>query len=610
MPFESVTASALLFGLISAATLPLGAAVGVTWRPPDRVIAVLLAFGGGALLAALTIDLIAPGVDRGHFEDLAWGAATGGLLFKLLDWLVSRQGGYLRKPSTALTHWRNQARRRLKRVLSGMRRTRPLGDLSDEILDRLLSVVRIRDVPAHTCLYRIDDPASQLYVILDGRVELTDPARGGQVFERLGRHDTFGRMSFISGLPRATEAHTASDAKLLVIPRQPFMELMADSDELRAVMRGLLEEDELARYLAERHGLAPERIAQWRGEALSDLAETGAYDPPIAPEAIAEEPIELMRDEARVGFFPGLSDAVLAAIAARLVHKTCPDGYNFFHQGEPADRLFLLRRGTVYLFDPDQRARRPLPVEAGEAFGGFAFFTEGNHAVTAVGHDETEVSELRRRDFDELLERFPELRARLAGYLKHTRVTAYLTERQHLDARRAAAWVERAAKSAAGGRLFPSLSELTNQVAGHKGAAVAMFLGMTLDGIPESFVIGANVLINGGISLSLLGGLFLANLPEALSSAAGMKEQGLKVHRILGMWTGLMLLTGIGSAVGALLLADASEALFALIEGVAAGAMLTMVAETMLPEAFHKGGGVVGLSTLAGFLIAIYFNTL
>jgi len=57
-------------------------------------------------------------------------------------------------------------------------------------------------------------------------------------------------------------------------------------------------------------------------------------------------------------------------------------------------------------------------------------------------------------------------------------------------------------------------------------------------------------------------------------------------------------------------LEEAPDALFALIEGVAAGAMLTMVAETMLPEAFHKGGGVVGLSTLAGFLLAIYFNTL
>jgi CRP-like cAMP-binding protein len=441
-------------------------------------------------------------------------------------------------------------------------------------------------------------------------VELSDPAAGGQVFEHLQRHDAFGRMSFISGLPRATEAHTAADSKLLLIPRTAFMELVSDSPELRAVLRGLLQDAELTQYLHERYGLTDDAINTWREEALQELDTEGDYDPPIEPAQIAEEPVELMRDEPRLGFFPGLSQVTLARIAARLVHKRAPDGYNFFHQGQPADRLYLLRRGTVYLFDQNQRNRRPQVVEAGEGFGGFAFFTEGPHAVTAVAHDEVEVSELRRRDFEQLVAGIPELRTRLADYLKRNPVRAYLTEQQHLGARRAAAWMERAAKRVAGGHVVPSLSEMTQQVARHKSAAVAMFLGMTLDGIPESFVIGANVVITGGISLSLLGGLFLANLPEALSSAAGMREQGIRVPRILVMWTSLMLLTGIGSALGALLLADASAELFAFIEGVAAGAMLTMVAETMLPEAFHKGGGVVGLSTLAGFLLAIYFNTI
>jgi CRP-like cAMP-binding protein len=610
MPSDTVVLSALLFGLLSAATLPLGAAVGVLWQPPDRFMAFLLAFGGGALLAALTIDLIAPGVERGHFPDLALGAAIGGGLFKLLDWAVNRQGGYLRKPSTALTFWRNSARRRLRRVLAGMRRTRPLGDLAPETLDRLLGIVQIQDIPARSCLYRAVDPPSNIFVVLDGAVELSDPAAGGRVFERLGPHDTFGRMSFLAGLPRATEAHTAADTKLLAIPRDAFMALAAETPELRAVLRKLLADEELRRYLMERHGLSAADIERWRAEALAELDTEGAYDPPIEPPAIPEEPVELMRDEPRLGFFPGLSDATLRHIAARLVHKHAPDGYNFFQHGQPADRLYLLRRGTVYLFDQDERSRRAQVVEAGEGFGGFSFFTKGRHAVTAVAHDDVEVSELRRRDFEQLLQELPELRARLADYLKRNPMRAYLTERQHFGAKRAAAWMERAAKRVAGGQLVPSVSDMTRQVAHHRGAALAMFLGMTLDGIPESFVIGANVLATGGISLSLLGGLFLANLPEALSSAAGMKAQGLRVPRILTMWTSLMLLTGAGAAIGALVLGDASPALFALIEGVAAGAMLTMVAETMLPEAFHKGGGVVGLSTLAGFLLAIYFNTL
>jgi zinc transporter ZupT len=76
------------------------------------------------------------------------------------------------------------------------------------------------------------------------------------------------------------------------------------------------------------------------------------------------------------------------------------------------------------------------------------------------------------------------------------------------------------------------------------------------------------------------------------------------------MWTSLMIITGLGAAIGAVMLQEAPDTLFAWIEGVAAGAMLTMVAETMLPEAFHKGGGIVGISTLAGFLAAVYFSIL
>ena len=71
-----------------------------------------------------------------------------------------------------------------------------------------------------------------------------------------------------------------------------------------------------------------------------------------------------------------------------------------------------------------------------------------------------------------------------------------------------------------------------------------------------------------------------------------------------------MIITGVGAPVGTVLLATASDTVFALIEGIAAGAMLTMIAETMLPEAFHRGGGVVGLSTLGGFLAAIVANDL
>jgi CRP-like cAMP-binding protein len=610
MFFESPAFTALFYGLISAATLPLGAAMGMFWRPPDRIMAILLAFGGGALLAALTIDLIAPGVEAGHFFELALGAIAGGFLFKLLDWLVNRKGGYLRKPSTALTYWRKEARQKFRTVIGSLRRTQLLQNLSADAEDKLLSIMLVRDFPAGSCLYRADDPATNLYIIEAGEVELSDPQQGGRVFERLHKHDIFGRMSFRTGLHRATEAYAVKDTKLLIIPRDAFMDLLEDSEELREVVARGIGDAEVATYLHDRHGLSHAAITQWQQQATLAVRETGHYAPPISWQPIADNLSELLQKEQRLGFFAGLSDTALNQIAKRFIHKSNPQGYNFFYLGQSAERLYFLRKGTVYLFDPDDRSRKPVVVQAGELFGGLSFFTEGMHAVTAVGHDETEVSVLRHKDFELLLDEVPELRSHLSQFLRRHRVAQYLTEQHHLDPKKAANWIDSAAKSVAGGGVFPSLAEMTKQVAGHAGAAMAIFLGILLDGIPESLVIGANVLITNGISLSLLGGLFLANFPEALSSAAGMKEQGMKVAKILAMWVSLMLLTGIGAALGTILLNGAPPTVFALIEGIAAGAMLTVVAETMLPEAFHKGGGVVGISTLAGFLAAISFNTL
>ena len=71
-----------------------------------------------------------------------------------------------------------------------------------------------------------------------------------------------------------------------------------------------------------------------------------------------------------------------------------------------------------------------------------------------------------------------------------------------------------------------------------------------------------------------------------------------------------MIFTGIGAALGSVFFIGSLPASYALIQGIAAGAMLTMIAETMLPEAYFKGGSVVGISTLMGFLVAIFSKTL
>ena len=143
-----------------------------------------------------------------------------------------------------------------------------------------------------------------------------------------------------------------------------------------------------------------------------------------------------------------------------------------------------------------------------------------------------------------------------------------------------------------------------------KGAGLAIWLGACLDGIGEALVIGATT-IGAAVSLPLVGGVLLANLPEAMSSAAAMDRQGVRFWRIFWLWTSLALVTGVASAMGNALFAGAPVYVFALFEGAAAGSMLAMTAQTMLPEAFEQGGGTaVGVLTVVGFLAAIFVKSL
>ena len=104
----------------------------------------------------------------------------------------------------------------------------------------------------------------------------------------------------------------------------------------------------------------------------------------------------------------------------------------------------------------------------------------------------------------------------------------------------------------------------------------------------------------------LVAGVFLSNFPEALSSSVLMLGQKYSRTKILIMWTSITVMTSIGAVIGNLFFRSHSPGVIAAIEGMAAGAMLTMIAETMLPEAYERGGMVVGLSTLAGFLAALF----
>ena len=117
-------------------------------------------------------------------------------------------------------------------------------------------------------------------------------------------------------------------------------------------------------------------------------------------------------------------------------------------------------------------------------------------------------------------------------------------------------------------------------------SASALLLGAVLDGIPESIVIGITILEGGEVGLAFLIAVFLSNLPEALSSSQGMCAQGAGLWTVLRRWTIVVLVSAGAAAVGYGALDGASDQTVGLIQAFAGGAVLTMLADTMFPEAY------------------------
>jgi ZIP family zinc transporter len=137
------------------------------------------------------------------------------------------------------------------------------------------------------------------------------------------------------------------------------------------------------------------------------------------------------------------------------------------------------------------------------------------------------------------------------------------------------------------------------------GSGAAIAIGALLDGIPESVVLGVSLIGGGGVGTAVLAAIFISNVPEGLSSAAGMKRAGRSTRYVFGVWGGIALISGLAALVGYVALDGVSPAVLAVITAVAAGAILAMLADTMIPEAFEQAHVLTGLITALGFLTAL-----
>jgi len=599
---------AFTIGIFSACSLPLGTITSAFWKPGDRAIAFLMAFGGGALLAALTIDLVGSALEKGHFHILALGCIIGSLLFIGLNHIINDHGGFLRKASTTVYHIRRKGRTRFKRIFSHVRRIDLFSNLPDAEVEELISCFIRQEYHKGTTLYQKSDPCKYLYIIESGKVDLLDPEKDMMSFSNLERNDVFARMAFFTGCPHATVAVVTTNASIWLIPKRSFEILIQHTPHLAEKLRKLLKGDEVAKYLIERQEMSKESSEKWPTRMIQhywgkDLSQNDEQKTEMEFKQIVEQ-------INRVPIFQKLPPEEIDAIAPLFFRKLHQKGYTFFNQNEQAERLYIIDHGEVEMIDSESKMRMFVTLTDHDAFGAMSFLTGAQHTMTAVAGKDTTVWILQKQDFERLLETCPQFTHVVESYIKQDVVSGYLTMKQHFNTNQAAQWTHKAVKSMESGKHIPSAKEMVKTVKSHTGAPIAIWLGIFLDGIPESLVIGAYMIHTSHISLSLIAGLFLSNYPEALSSSVGMRQQGMSFKRVLIMWTSLMIFTGIGAAFGNIFFANAPAMLFSFIEGIAAGAMLTMIAETMLPEAYFKGGSIVGISTLLGFLTPIYFKTM
>lgn len=421
---------AFLFGIISAVSLPLGAMLALKWSPKPRVLASMMAIGAGALLAALTIDLVAVSVDKGHFYPLAVGMIIGGLFFVFLNKIVNSKGGFLRKTATILTHITKKQNTHQK-----------------------------------------------------------------QLFKQLSNVKFF-------------------------------------------------------------HNLTPEQ----------------------------------------------------AQIIIPYLHRNkYRQGKVMVHEGDPGDLFFIIENGSAIVMDDNTNTVITI-LSPNDTYGIVELMTNISHNYNVVVKEDMHAWVINKESLDRIIS----LNPGLAEEIK-----SLVTEKIHLleianaiPQEKALAWYNGALEHFEEKKSSVTQSDVNEEVAEHGNPAMAIWMGIMLDGIPESIVIGSSLLLHPTMSLSLLAGLFLSNFPEALSSSVGMIKQKMSNMKIILMWTSIMIVTGLGAFFGNIFFENVSPSVFALVDGMAAGAMLTMIAETMLPEAFHIGGTVTGLSALAGFLATLLFKVL
>lgn len=199
MPFD-----AFMSGLISAISLPIGALIGIIFRPGRRVVAAVMAFGSGALLAAISFELLDPALETAGIGALAIGFVAGSVLYVALNAAIQNLGGFLRKRGTLSVFAKKQAAEQVQEIIEKLSRVPLMRSLPPEEMRALVPYVRPVTAQPREVVVKADQEDFSLYMVVSGQLDVlekgaseTDPP-----LRMLKDGDAFGDVALLMGEPR------------------------------------------------------------------------------------------------------------------------------------------------------------------------------------------------------------------------------------------------------------------------------------------------------------------------------------------------------------------------------------------------------------------------
>eukprot|EP00929_Paragymnodinium_shiwhaense_P008904 TRINITY_DN112894_c0_g1_i1.p1 TRINITY_DN112894_c0_g1~~TRINITY_DN112894_c0_g1_i1.p1 ORF type:complete len:738 (+),score=164.66 TRINITY_DN112894_c0_g1_i1:249-2462(+) len=715
---------AFLWGLISALSLNIGSVIGVTCLPSAKVCAILMSFGGGSLLFALSIELFGHTLQRSEDldrESLVWAmeasAIVGGLLFAGLNRILNQKGADLRKPSLSKNRFTRLRAMLVRRLVRRIQKVRLFHGLClAEVNELILGVMYKQTFKAGDVILEPNEEELNIYFVISGMVQFdifeseTDPM-SASCFGTLGSEGDIGQSmtvvdSYVLGVDQVfgemmnRRATALTSTKLLVLPDHHLVRLVEQHASVRSAMvlrilarfrrhndLPLLAEDSLATLASN-----VELIVCKPGEVVMNcrldkhsskycvgfgsmaVSQRGAMRQTLKPLdvlgvdklQVPEKPVKATALETTLllKILPEDLDLVCCSDAASVKLKITPCSEATTHVPHPnvvpegSNEDLELGKPPSAHTSPSNMAKTIWNSSAGTCRPGSLLGSDLHVSREQREHQRRENSSKSSAGVSALQ---TEVIKNLADILTDAEVDERSLFPLGRKASKCSASTDSRRGDATGCTTNPGeahsdngLGPMNRQTSVNSSesrhsfaeavvedeaneddkadadaereehpssshAAVMVWLGILIDAIPESLVIG--IIINktrasvSGV-LPFVLGVFLSNLPESMSSSGMMKTHGMQVTTILMMWGTITVLTACGAVIGAALFPPGIEESVAMmtvvssVEGLAAGAMLTMIAQTMMPEAFGQGGDVVGLSCLAGFLTALSMKML